>query len=400
MNIAIFIYERGFTSYYFNLIIGFANKNDTVSVFTHDAYEKYYSLRNLKHKNINIFKIYDSSTLINRLNKNIIRIIKNYINSNFRININAPIIISEKTLNSSARIIKNLSKFDLAIGCEKKGLIWAGTLFRNTRTKLFYYSLELYDDHHYSFINDISFSKLREQEIKYHKTCDATIIQDQQRCDYLYKVNSINQQPSLFLPVSISQKINLVEDNYLYNKFQIKQKKILLYFGSINDERKSYDIAKTFLTMRNDDFILIFNGYGEENYLKEILNISNNKIYVSKALEMHIDSLINDAYIGLVTYEYRSINDKLTVYSSEKLAYYLKHSKPFIAFHNEQYHEFIENYKCGVLIKNLSEFELAVAQIQTNYILYQAETKRAFEDIYCFENRFNVLHKEITSMVK
>jgi hypothetical protein len=67
----------------------------------------------------------------------------------------------------------------------------AGMLFENTKTNLFYYSLELYEDGHYLYRNDNSFQLVRENEKFYNQKFYATIIQDIERCKFLYKYNKL-----------------------------------------------------------------------------------------------------------------------------------------------------------------------------------------------------------------
>ncbi|MCX6252924.1 MAG: hypothetical protein NTV31_00370, partial [Bacteroidia bacterium] len=147
-------------------------------------------------------------------------------------------VISSKTLSKSIKILKKTNDIAIAIGCEKKGLIWAGSVFKESKTKLIYYSLELYEDGHYSFTNDKNFPLVREQEVFFHQKCAATIVQDPGRCDYLYHINNIDKIPRLYLPVSVSMSTSNLYPEYLQKRINVIGKKIILYFGKIDDERR------------------------------------------------------------------------------------------------------------------------------------------------------------------
>jgi hypothetical protein len=259
--------------------------------------------------------------------------------------------------------------------------------------------LELYEDGHYSYINDNTFPLVREEEKYYHQKCNATIIQDPDRCDFLYSINNIKNQKALFLPVSVSKEIPVLKPGFLLSKINRRDVKIILYFGRIDDHRRSFEIAEGFSLLDSNDFILVLNGEANNEYISKILKLSSNIFHFDKSQEIFIDSIISDAYIGIVPYEYKSTNDELTVFASEKLAYYLKHKKPIIAFSNFQYENFFNEYKCGISIKNSTELWDAILTIEANYSSFQRAANQAFEKYYCFENRFDLLYNEIESIV-
>lgn len=399
MNIAIFIYGRGLQVHHYNLVKGFADRGNDVYVFICDASDAFFSINNFRYKNVRLFLINNKEPFTGRLKKLALLIILKFLRLDLSCISPTKYIVSNKAVKKAKEFAAGTGEMAFAIACEKQGLIWGGRVFEHTGTKLFYYSLELYDDNHYSFKGNESYLEIRRQEIFYHQKCAATIVQDPDRGDYLYSYNNIKNQPSFYLPVSVTGDIPYLMSNFLHEKIRKDNKcKIILYFGRIDDGRRISDIAFSFSKSDSNEFALVLNGFASDEYVNRIKRISDNIFYIPSSEEKFIDSIINDAFIGLVLYDYKSKNEELTVFASEKLAYYLKHKKPIIAFHNEHYENFFKKYKCGVAIKSTDELWEAIEIIKSNYGLFQEEAYRAFTENYCFENRFNLLYDGIESL--
>ncbi len=397
MRVAIFIYERGLNIHHFNLAKGFADRGDEVFLFLHDTDEFVFGLKNFEGINIKIFNLFEFNSLRSRFERKFRKI---EIDSHLFFNRNIKeLLISRKSMRKSLKIIRRIGHLDLAIGVEKKGLLWAGKLFKNSGTKLLYYSLELYEDDHYSYFNDKTFPFVRSAEKHYHRKCDATIIQDTDRCKFLYSINGIEHQRALYLPVSVSKESPFLDTDYMVDKIKNQKAKIVLYFGRIDDHRKSFEIAKAFSNTKSVGYILILNGPADIDYISCILKLSPDILHVDKSPEKYIDSIISTAHIGLVPYEYKSVNDELTVFASEKLAFYLKHGKPVIAYSNPQYEKFFSEYKCGIAIKDSSELWKAINIIDQDYSSYQSAAFSTYNKFYCFENRFKLIYEEIKSLL-
>ncbi len=397
MRVAFFIYERGLNLHLFNMVKGFVDKGDEVLLFIHDTDEYVFGLNNFREIYVKIFNLFKVNSIINR----IIRKLRKFeFELLYSLNRNVKdLMISDRTLNRSSKIISRIGTVDLAIGVEKKGMIWAGKLFEGTKTKLIYYSLELYEDGHYSYVNDKTFPFVRSEEKHYHPKFDATIIQDADRCKFLYGINGIEQQRAFYLPVSVSKESSVIIPDYLVNKIKMQKNKVVLYFGRIDDHRKSYTIAKAFSEKYSEDFILALNGAADTDYISGILKLSTRIFHFDKSPEKYIDSIISNAHIGLVPYEYKSVNDDLTVFASEKMAYYLKHGKPVIAFSNSQYEKFFNVYKCGIAIKDSSGLWDAIRKIDSDYLTYQQAAFSTFEKFFCFENGFQKIYEEMSSLL-
>jgi len=301
-------------------------------------------------------------------------------------------IIDTDVLIPTYRFIKR-QKYKCYIGIEKKGLIWAGILSSHTKTDLLYYSLELYVDDH-PMVPELEFS-LREAEKKYHRISKATIIQDAFRAKILFQNNQIISAETILIPVSVRGLPYQNHNNYFQNKFGLQNKSLVLYFGMINEGRFCTEYAKVSRSLPND-MAMVLHGFGESDYLdflrsdfaNEKLILSTDFIDDSKLLE-----LVSSAKIGLSLYQNEFSNDRLTAFSSQKIALYCQCGIPFVAFRNESYEKLTSAFKCAELIDTIDELLPAINTIDQNYTAYSDSAFKAFNSFYNFDKNFEVLHE-------
>ena len=164
---------------------------------------------------------------------------------------------------------KKGAKISSVIGIEKKGVIYGGIISQILKKPLLYYSLELYTDEHPNNRNNLIAQKILELEKKYHKISIATIIQDEDRADFLYNNNLIDDKNvKIIIPVYNKGKIIEKRTNYFYDKFNInKDKKIILYFGVINKYRNINEIINN---ANREDYILLLHGLISNDYYNSI----------------------------------------------------------------------------------------------------------------------------------
>jgi glycosyltransferase involved in cell wall biosynthesis len=295
---------------------------------------------------------------------------------------------------------KHIKKYDYRcfIGIEKKGLIWAGRLAEKVRTPYLYYSLELYLEDHPAFIHDEEFARVRREEIKYHRVSRGTIIQDRMRAEVLLASNGIEQTDLLFLPVSLPEEENSDRSAWLYEQNGIPPgKKIILYFGLIAQDRLSGDMAAISGRLRND-CTMVIHGFGSEDEIGPLRGKENLVLSLDFVEQHGIKNLISSATIGLVMYGDTCSNDRLTAFSSEKLALYLQSGIPIIAFDRGNYRELMDAYPCGELISDMKELPGAVEKILANYERYRAEAFSAYRELYRYDNYFKKIEAYLSAL--
>jgi len=396
-RIAIFQHDWPLQTQTINLVVKLAESDYFVDLFIKNCHYDFIDLDQLKNnKNVSV---YDFSFDGGHTNKRgiIKRIIHRIIHLGYLF---LDRTISKDDFIKSVNIIKN-NHYKCFIGVEKKGLIWAGKVSTIQEVPYLYYNLELYIEDHPAFRNSSKFDKLRIKEKIYHKNAKATIIQDEMRGDVLFKSNNIEKTDIVYIPVSLLGKVNKKKVVYLHDKFGISHdKKLMLYFGMISENRFSFKLAEK-LNYLNCDCIMVFHGNGTKHDINRLKKKYGNKLIISLELvsPQRIKLIIASASIGFAFYKNNYANDRLTAFSSEKIALYLQSGVPIIAFDNDNYRKLMEIHHCGELIYSFDELPYAIEKILKNYEYYRKNAFLAYDEFYNFEKQFINLKVYLDSMV-
>lgn len=286
-------------------------------------------------------------------------------------------------------LMKN--QYDVFIGVEKIGVIWAGMLAERLKVPYLYHSLELYTS---DYPNWNEYYLLHQFEKKYHKNAIATIIQDQAREKVLLQDNEISSNHQvLHVPVSItSENIEMENFNYFVEKFSIDHRKtIVLLWAMITPARFCEEIIIEAQNLSSDFQVVIQGLVFDQDYLRYLndLDIKNKIIFSTEPVKYDkIKEVIDSADIGLAFYRGIPINDQLTVLSSEKIARYLEAGKPIITFNYENYRSLMDENLFGVYIDNFSELQNALLQIKSNYEYYSEKSHQAFKKYYDYDQQY------------
>jgi glycosyltransferase involved in cell wall biosynthesis len=98
--------------------------------------------------------------------------------------------------------------------------------------------------------------------------------------------------------------------------------------------------------------------------------------------ESELPRLLAGADVGLALYRCENANDRLTAYSSQKVALYLRAGLPIMTFRNDTYAELFSRFRCGEMVDDLGELGAAARRILDDYPAYSAAACAAFADIY------------------
>lgn len=273
------------------------------------------------------------------------------------------------------------------IGIEKGGMIWAALASRVTSSPFIYYSLELYDDEHPYYSGTKHFAYMRGAEKKAHRAALATIVQDPQRWEYLKAANDVDTDV-IYLPVSVPGCPVLQKTGYLHNKFGLDESiPLVLYLGVIEEERNCLDIAHATVASASQ-FKTVFHGCGADDFLEKLRVVGGDRVLISTELvsDARIPEIVASATIGICLYRDTCANDRLTAFSSEKVALYLRAGLPLIAPDNESYRGLMERYPCGVLVREMKEIPQAVERIMGHYGFYRNNAFSAFSNLYDYES--------------
>lgn len=392
-RIGIFEYDWSLYSFVKDLALKLVDAGYVVDIFQKDPYfnpgfANYDQIANLSQVRILNFSIRESLQykIVRKIRKTVGRFDKYFF-------LNPKNLLDRGVLRKSKKIIVK-SEYCCLIGIEKKGLIWAGLFAQIKDLPLIYYSLELYIEDHPGMAEALKtreFSSLRKVEKKYHQIAGATIIQDRHRAETLLKYNQVESSCLLYLPISVRGAIIKDRADFLVRSLNIDPaKKVLLYYGLIQDARFSTAMVKAANQLK-DEVVLVMHGYGERAHLDTLQSIADKeKVRFSLNLvpEEEITKVISSATIGLALYQSNNSNDRLAAFSSVKVAYYMQCGIPVIAFHSESFDELMNAYRCGELINSIDEIPLKVEKILKDYDQYREQAYLAFNKYYDFDKNF------------
>ncbi|MGC1307613.1 MAG: hypothetical protein WA885_10310 [Phormidesmis sp.] len=301
-----------------------------------------------------------------------------------------PYFIPSYVIDEVDAVVSRTKNYHCLIGIEKTGLVWAGNLSDKYHMPYVYFSLELYTKAH-SFYKTSFLNKLiKKAEEKYHFRSDLTIIQDSKRAEVLLRDNGLEEHASvIYLPVSMTGSNHDAKSSFLQDNFYLEDDQIvILQFGKI--DRYGSELTEVAQYFPHNWQLILHDGIlATDKQIALIKKLdANNKVTLSlKRLKNseNIKQLVASAHIGLVFYPGSNENDKLTAFSSEKLALYLQCGVPVVTFDHPGY-EVIEKTGCGISISQLSEIGGAVRKILEKYELYCQNARNAFLKYYCFEN--------------
>jgi glycosyltransferase involved in cell wall biosynthesis len=303
-------------------------------------------------------------------------------------------LIPEPILERSLDLVEGKSYLCL-IGVEKLGLIWASKVAKYLRSQFIYYSLELYTDdfQHLIMRNSAAFKRLRLVERECHKRAAATIIQDVDRARVLFRDNGISmaQATIFYVPVSLLGGPFELRTQFFHQTHNIPHdKKIILYFGQLAEDRFCLDLAHAAQKFP-EQWVLIMHGWGNDRTINKIKAIdSQHRVRLS--LDMipsdRLQEAVASADVGLALYNGRISNDRLTAFSSEKMAFYAQCGVPFVAFDYPEYRALADREGSGVVIRDVKELAGAVATILTSHDEFRRNAHRSFEKYYNFRSNF------------
>lgn len=302
--------------------------------------------------------------------------------------------MNRSVLLQSIQIMKR-GQYDLLIGIEKQGLIWAGMMSKVFKVPYFYYSLELYleDNEMMVFLRHF-----REPEMAFHREAAATIVQDIFRAKALRGANQVNI-PEVFFPVSVRGPANEVRTTFLKERLALEEDSvIILYFGAISESRLCHTIIEA-TDHLPENYVVVFHGYPvDDDYFGRLKQMANGRpvLFSDADLEEHeIDSLLASADIGLALYLNDNANDRYTAFSSQKIALFCRNGVPFIGNRNESYEELFRRYPCGEMASTSEEIAAAALKIFQAHNSYRANCFQAFSEVYDLDTQFPVLQEFI-----
>lgn len=311
------------------------------------------------------------------------------------INILANIFQVGFVLKIIARYLKILylkERYDLIIGVDRLGLIWADCFSKGFKSPYALISYEIF------FRRETS-KLFKLPEIKASKGVSFAVVQDDKRAEKLSEENKIDKEKLIQIPVTSSFSKPYIKNMSLYHELGIPlDKKILIFTGSV---AKWACIDKILLQLSRfpDSWVLVLHdGHGKvrpriNSMLVELnldpISISDKLYYYNLKLptteDMH--HLLHSADLGLCAYcptysdMYTGDNLKYIGLASGKAMTYLQHGLPIVTTSGGQMGEIVKNNRLGFTLDKIEDLPYYLANYDSS------EAKSVHQGCYDYFNR-------------
>jgi hypothetical protein len=175
---------------------------------------------------------------------------------------------------------------------------------------------------------------------------------------------------------------------------------ILLSAGGMNDSDCTIDLI---LESRQfpDNFCLVLHS-SNGNYSPGIIHAASqfpDRVILS-TLKFSAEEASNIIYpgadIGIVFYRNNEINQMDTVFSSGKLAAFLRAGIPTLLPLFPQYRELLDHYKVG-LQSSVTDISISASVILNNYPYFRSQALQAYDAIYNYKNYSGLVVESLRS---
>lgn len=137
--------------------------------------------------------------------------------------------------------------------------------------------------------------------------------------------------------------------------------------------------------------MLVLHGWGTSATIKEVKALDRRE-KVKMSIEMvpsgRLQEVVASADIGLAFYSPTINNDRMTAFSSEKMALYAQCGVPFIAFDYPGYRRLANEDQFGLVIDSIEDMPDVINRILTSHEEFRQNAYQAFDKYYNFASNF------------
>jgi hypothetical protein len=225
-----------------------------------------------------------------------------------------------------------------------------------------------------------------------HKKAHGTLIQDRFRWDALRQANGVAGDSVFFLPIGTSVATGAAPPPHKRSGSSHDECH-LLSLGVQGRNRFTHELVTQAGSMPAGMRLQLHGpSYDRETIALAKTHLPGNVTLCSKLLpEAELPALMATADIGLALYRTDVTNDRLTAYSSQKVAHYLRAGLPIIAFRSEAFADLFARYPCGEMIDTLDDLVPVAKRIVARHADYSRAALEAFDAIYRLDNYWPAL---------
>ena len=282
--------------------------------------------------------------------------------------------------------------YDAVFGVDAVGSACGELIASLKKIPFFYWSLEL------TFARDVRHPLkrlLKSLERRASRRAAFLVIQDRLRERAFLDEHGPGHRRTLLVPNAPVGLGTTRASDYLHGKLAIPPgQRIVLHAGMLDPEVLAYELADSVKSWPEPYCLVLHSNFWkplDDRYISRVLSLQEPRLFISnQAVPIsELDRLIASAYIGLATYrDDLGPNYSLIVNASGKIPYYLRNGVPVICSDLPGMRDLMEQYGCGIAVKNVDEIPEAIETIAANYAVFRAGAFECYRRHYEFSANF------------
>lgn len=229
------------------------------------------------------------------------------------------------------------------------------------------------------------------EEVENLIAADHIITHDKWHSDFLIKNCHADAKQFLYLPNSTFTNERHESSLYLQNLLSLSSKDVLLlHSGGLGKWFLCQELADASISLGNNQYVVFHtshNATGTDYFKKLEQSVTDGSYPVKFSLtpvsDSELDELVASATIGLAFYSVPVLGYRAEYMgvAAGKIGNYLKCGVPVIATKLPSL-QYIEDYKCGILIDDFSQLAKAVNKILDSKEEFKENAYRCYRDLW------------------
>jgi hypothetical protein len=296
-------------------------------------------------------------------------------------------------LRRSARARLANKRYDAVIALEKESLILAkrANIEGLTEAKVTYWSHELYT---VGYPNYYRYRRLDQLTMSLLPVINGVLIQDKRRHAVLVR-HAKNPGPvPFFLPITeYGPAFQGLAMNVRAKLGLPPHAKLLISHGLIGSLRGLDFLCQLGLEL-GQDYVIVIHGERIDSSAPKLP--SNVVIFEQRFDHAALMSFLSAFDLGLTIYARNDIeNDRLTAFSSHKMAIYARCGLPFLAIRNESYEDLLSRHAWGELVETVQDAANSARKLLRKKEEFQIQARLCYESTYRLETYENELERYV-----
>lgn len=230
------------------------------------------------------------------------------------------------------------------------------------------------------------------------------ITHDRWHHDFLRSNLNIEKAQVCYLPNATFSPSVIRESHMLQDRLKEYGRKLILHSGGFGRWFRCKQLVEASDSWPND-YMLVFHlshRIDGDPYFEAIHSGNHpNTAYSLEAVNTYeLDSLVSSAHIGVALYSEKDLGyrAKYMGLAAGKIGNYLKCGIPVIATKLPSL-QYLEDYRCGLLVNDESEILPAIRSIDTNYLTYRRNAVKCYEELWHPEPYVSKIEHCINSLI-